>query len=102
VLEIEQKSKVIYTPNLSFAMYRELATHLAQIESISTQLIWQDSPKFDYADSQISGMWVHYSQAMPQNLYQLAQEILSHYGKWTAEPKLFETAPSELLANANS
>ncbi|MEE3717497.1 hypothetical protein V2H45_12105 [Tumidithrix elongata RA019] len=97
--DIDQKCKVIYNPDISLAMYRELAAHLAQIDRVSAELIWQDSPTFDYAASQISGMWLHYPRALSQSLYHLVQEILSHYGNWTAEPKLFDPALSELLVS---
>jgi hypothetical protein len=100
VPEFEQKSKISYSPSLSLAMYKELAVHLSQVGQITTELIWQESLKFNYTDSQISGMWLSYPRALSQSLCKLIQEILSHYGNWVAEPKLFERDFPDLLVSS--
>jgi len=94
--KVSRRVRVIYTPELPLAMYRELATHLSQVEGILTELIWQNSSKFDYDASQISGMWLSYSHELPAHLDRLTQAILNHYGKWQMSSELSEKLSAQM------
>lgn len=78
----DKRFKIKYIPELSLAMYRELAVHLSQVDGFTTELIPQDSSQFDYAQSQIAGMWVNCPTQASEHLSQLVQSILNHYGSW--------------------
>ncbi len=77
---IEQKKDYFYDDKLPLAIYREIAAHLESINGVTTGTIAQDSLKFDYAQSQLKGLWVEY----PQDLDTVSQEqikaILTYYG----------------------
>ena len=77
--------KIIYDPDLALAMYRELASHIEQIENVTTELVWQESTKFSYLGSQIGGMWLTCNQKMSAQSQILIKNILNHYGAWIAE-----------------
>jgi hypothetical protein len=74
--------KITYTPELPLAMYKELATHLSQLDGVSTELIWQDRQDFSYDASQIAGMHVTCSSQMLERLQELVSSILDRYGAW--------------------
>lgn len=86
--------RVSYVPELPLAMYRELAAHLLQVQGLSTELIWQDSQKFNYDASQISGMWLKYTHDFSDHRHELIRLILSHYGTWKAQPDLPISSPT--------
>jgi len=87
-LEIS-RYRIVYSPDIALAMYRELASHLEQIdENINAELFWQDRAEFSYLGSQIGGLWLTYPPSIPEQLQILIQKILNHYGIWTAEPNL--------------
>lgn len=73
--------KISYKPELPLAMYKELATHLSQLDGVSTELIWQDRQDFSYEASQIAGMSVTCTSQLEQ-LQELVSSILNHYGAW--------------------
>lgn len=73
--------KISYKPELPLAMYKELATHLSQLDGVSTELIWQDRQDFSYKASQIAGMSVTCTSQLEQ-LQELVSSILNHYGAW--------------------
>lgn len=77
-------------------MYRELAVHVAQVEGINTELIWQDSKQFSYAASQIAGLWVYHSSPIPEHLQQQVLTILNYYGAWQLQPSVISEHLSEL------
>ena len=77
--------KIIYNPDLALAMYRELASHIEQIENVTTELVWQEITKFSYLVSQIGGMWLTCNQKMSAQSQVLIKNILNHYGAWIAE-----------------
>lgn len=80
-------SKIIYNPDIALAMYRELASHLEQLEGVEAELFWQESIEFSYLGSQIGGLWLTYPQAISNQSQTLVNDILNHYGNWTSEPK---------------
>jgi hypothetical protein len=69
------------------AVYRELASHLEQIEDVGVELFWQESSEFSYLGSQIGGLWLTYPQTIQSQSQALIQRILNHYGTWTFEAK---------------
>ncbi len=76
---------IIYNPEIALAMYRELASHIEQIENVTTELVWQESTGFSYLGSQIGGMWLTCNQKMSAQSEILIKNILNHYGAWIAE-----------------
>lgn len=81
------RSKITYNPDIALAMYRELASHLEQIDDVDVELLWQESTEFSYLGSQIGGLWLSCSQNIPARSQVLIENILNHYGTWTSETK---------------
>jgi hypothetical protein len=82
------RCKIVYSPDIALAMYRELASHLEQIGDVSAELFWQESAEFSYLGSQIGGVWLTYPQSIPEQSQVLIKNILNHYGVWFSEPDL--------------
>ncbi len=82
--------KIVYNPDIALAMYRELASHIEQIEDVTAELFWQESAEFSYLGSQIGGMWLIYPQSLPEQSQVLMKNILNHYGNWTSESQRVE------------
>ena len=81
--------RIVYSPDIALAMYRELASHLEQIDdNINAELFWQESTEFSYLGSQIGGLWLTYPQSFPEQFQVLIKKILNHYGVWVSEPNL--------------
>ncbi len=72
---------ITYKPEITLAMYRELASHLEQIDGVQVELLWQGDREFSYLGSQIGGMNLSYP-ASSQNQQDLIEKILNHYGSW--------------------
>ena len=84
-----KRYRIVYNPDIALAMYRELASHLEQIdENINAELFWQESTEFSYLGSQIGGMWLTYGASISLRSQSLITQILNHYGQWNADPKL--------------
>ncbi len=81
------RCKIVYKPDIALAMYRELASHIEQIENVNAELFWQESTEFNYLGSQIGGMWLTYPQSIPEQSQFLIKNILNHYGDWTSDLK---------------
>ncbi len=84
--------KIVYCPDIALAMYRELASHIEQIEDATTELFWQESNDFSYLGSQIGGMWITYPHSLTEKSQTLIKNILNHYGCWTSDPKELKSA----------
>lgn len=82
-----KRFKVVYQPDIALAMYRELASHIEQIDDVTAELFWQESTEFSYLGSQIGGMWLTYPQLISEQSQVLIKNILNHYGDWTSDPK---------------
>lgn len=76
--------KITYDPDIALAMYRELASHIEQIEDVNAELFAQESKEFSYFGSQIGGMWLTYPHTLPTKSQALIKNILNHYGAWTS------------------
>ena len=81
------RCKIVYKPDIALAMYRELASHIEQVEDVTTELFWQESTDFSYLGSQIGGMWMSYPHSLPDKSQVLIKNILNHYGNWISDPK---------------
>ncbi|MEN9202403.1 MAG: hypothetical protein Q6K80_06295 [Thermostichus sp. DG_1_6_bins_120] len=64
-------------------VYRELASHLACVAGVETELEWKKGAHFRYEDSQIEALIVH--QSADVDLDQV-KRILAHYGTWQYSP----------------
>lgn len=80
-----QRQKITYTSDLALAMYRELASHLEQIEDVQVELFAQESLEFSYLGSQIGGLWLTLPSTLSERSQQLVTQILNHYGTWKSE-----------------
>jgi len=79
--------KITYDPDIALAMYRELTSHIEQIEDVNAELFAQESKEFSYLGSQIGGMWLTYPATLTTQTQDLIKNILNHYGNWTSEPQ---------------
>ena len=86
------RCKIVYKPDIALAMYRELASHIEQVEDVTTELFWQESTDFSYLGSQIGGMWMSYPHSLPEKSQVLIKNILNHYGNWMSDPKELKSA----------
>jgi hypothetical protein len=73
-------------PNLPLAVYREVAAHLRQVETVTVELLPQCSEQFGYLQSQVGGLAIHYDQAATAMDCARVEQILAYYGdrygKW--------------------
>ena len=79
--------KIVYQPDIALAMYRELASHIEQIDDVNAELFWQERTEFSYLGSQIGGMWLTYPPSLLEQSQILIKNILNHYGSWTSNPQ---------------
>jgi len=80
--EIKQKrQEEISYPGLPLAVYRELSAHLQQIKGITTQIIPQQSVKFDYEKSQVNSLLIKYDEDLDPNSQDRLKEILNYYAE---------------------
>jgi hypothetical protein len=79
--------RIVYNPDIPLAMYRELASHIEQIEDVNAELFPQESKEFSYLGSQIGGMWLTYPHTLSTESQALIKNILNYYGAWTSNPK---------------
>jgi hypothetical protein len=75
-----QRERITY-PQLPLAIYRELAAHLQQVPGVTVQLLPQDSPRFDYLQSQAGGLQIEYPQNLDSRDCQQLKAILNYYGE---------------------
>ncbi|MEW6495582.1 MAG: hypothetical protein AB1589_24145 [Cyanobacteriota bacterium] len=79
-------------PSLPLAVYREVAAHLRQVQGVEVGLIPQTSQQFDYNKSQVSGLWIQYSDTSDSGSRERVNQILTyyqnHYGAWEEETSL--------------
>jgi hypothetical protein len=75
---MKTKEKVEFT-GLPLAVYREVATHLRQVEGVEVEFIPQSSPQFDYNQSQIAGLWISVSPDFDCVSQQRVEQILAYY-----------------------
>jgi len=64
---------------MPLAVYREVAAHLRQVDGITTGLLPQTSPEFDYTESQIGALWLEHPTDLDALGRQRLVAILNHY-----------------------
>jgi hypothetical protein len=91
-MEVTEAKKIrsqLVCPRLPLAVYREVAAHIRQISGVDAELMLYlvgdrreiNQQKFDYAQSQVKGLSVEYSQDLTENNKQRLEEILDYYGR---------------------
>jgi hypothetical protein len=79
-IAIQQKQTIIY-PRMPLAIYRELASHLQQVQGVETHLTPQQFQQFDYHQSQIGSLEINYTQAFQESDRTLVTAILDYYAQ---------------------
>jgi hypothetical protein len=78
----------LYCPKLPLTVYREVAAHLRQVTGVEVGLFPQRSPEFDYARSQVGGLWIRYTDEADAASQRRVEQILAYYadryGDWEA------------------
>ncbi|MGK7930019.1 MAG: hypothetical protein AB4041_01105 [Microcystaceae cyanobacterium] len=80
-IDTPQTQQQITYPYLPLAVYREIAAHLQQIEGVMVELLPQDAPSFDYAQSQIKALILTTSKPLTETQQDQIQSILDYYSK---------------------
>lgn len=75
---MKTKEKIEFA-RFPLAVYQELAAHLQQVEGVEVDLIPQKSQQFDYDRSQISGLWIEYTETSSPQSRQRVEQILAYY-----------------------
>lgn len=79
---VPQAIEQIIYPDLPLAIYREIATHLMQVNGTQTHLIPQDSPTFKYTQSQIKALVVQYPSKFKRQIETILNFYASRYGAY--------------------
>jgi hypothetical protein len=76
----------LYCPQLPLAVYREVATHLRQVEGVTTQLhpmpttqLGSELDQFDYLQSQVGSLSIQYHQDVDPIIRLSVDRILAYY-----------------------
>ena len=81
-------------PKLPLAVYREVAAHLRQVDSVDAGLISRpissSAEKFDYTQSQIEALWIEHPENLDRQSKQRIESILDYYAQ-RYRPWQFET-----------
>jgi hypothetical protein len=89
-METMLKSYRLECPGLPLAVYREVAAHLGQVQAVETELALQTSSEFNYHQSQVGGLLLHYPADLDPVEEQRITEILDYYsqqfGDWLHVP----------------
>jgi hypothetical protein len=73
-----ETQRIVKNDRMPLAIYRELATHLEQVEGVAVDCLPQDSTTFDYLLSQLGGLRIHLPND-PEAAHQV-DHILAYYG----------------------
>ncbi len=68
---------------LPLAVYREVAAHLCQIETVTTELTPQSSAEFDYSKSQIGELWIEGEESAQAQVEKILAYYSDRFGAWT-------------------
>ncbi|GCL51957.1 hypothetical protein NIES3804_35450 [Microcystis aeruginosa NIES-3804] len=79
-IAIQQKQTIIY-PRMPLAIYREIASHLEQVQGVETNLTPQQFQQFDYHQSQIGSLEINYTEAFQESDRALVAAILDYYAQ---------------------
>lgn len=77
---IQQKQTIIY-PRMPLAIYREIASHLEQVQGVETHLTPQTFQQFDYLESQIGSLEINYTDDFVESDCALVTAILDYYAQ---------------------
>jgi hypothetical protein len=75
----EENSVHYEIPGLPLTVYRELATHLRQVQGVEVELVPQTAAVFNYHDSQIAGVLIQYGPHPEPMAHQRVEQILGYY-----------------------
>ncbi len=77
--ENNRASLKVQFPNLPLAVYREIAAHLCQVETVETNLLLAaGTKKFNYSDSQVESLQIQLPSTDRQAREQV-EKILAYY-----------------------
>ena len=79
-IAIQQKQTIIY-PRMPLAIYREIASHLEQVQGVETHLTPQQFQQFDYHQSQIGSLEINYTETFQESDRTLVAAILDYYAQ---------------------
>lgn len=82
MMQTTQEKQIRYQircPGWPLAVYRELATHLRQVEGVETGLIPQQSQQFDYHHSQVGALWIQYPENAASTVRTQVDRVLAYY-----------------------
>ena len=79
-IAIQQKQTIIY-PQMPLVIYRELASHLQQVQGVETHLTPQQFQQFDYHQSQIGSLEINYTETFQESDRALVTAILDYYAQ---------------------
>jgi hypothetical protein len=75
------KRQALTSPRLPLAIYREIVAHLRQVKGVNSGLISQNSPEFDYLQSQVGGLWIEYETDIQPEEEAKVNQILAYYAQ---------------------
>jgi hypothetical protein len=78
---VKLKRQQLTAPKLPLAIYREIVAHLRQVKGVNSGLIPQKSPKFDYLQSQVGGLWIEYETELTPAQEEKVKQILAYYAQ---------------------
>lgn len=81
ITSVKSKQQKLTSPRLPLAVYREIVAHLRQIKGVKAGLIPQNSPDFDYLQSQVGGLWLEYENNLNSDEQQKLEGILAYYAE---------------------
>ncbi|MBF2079454.1 MAG: hypothetical protein IGR76_13300 [Synechococcales cyanobacterium T60_A2020_003] len=77
---VEHVPYTIQCETMPLAVYREVASHLRQVDGVETGLLPQTSTDFSYTQSQVGGLWIRYTIGVDDQSHQRVEQILAYYG----------------------
>lgn len=78
---VKTKQQKLTSPKLPLAVYREVVAHLRQIKGVDAGLIDQNSPDFDYLQSQVGGLWIECEININTQHKQQLEQIIAYYAQ---------------------
>jgi hypothetical protein len=70
----------VRSATLPLTVYREVESHLRQVEGVEVGLVTQPSSEFGYTQSQVASLWVQHADTIAPAERQRVQQILAYYG----------------------
>lgn len=80
-----RRYELVY-PGIPLAVYREIVAHLRQVDGVDAGLTSLRSEHFDYHQSQVGSLWIHYVADLNPICQEQVEKILAYYssrfGAW--------------------